>query len=93
MSRASPLSSPDAVPDCIRRMRPGDRWVYFVGYLPRHRFQGNRLDKLADAFLRAGVPNGFCFCKEDIPIAGSGQGHLVQRKLAPFYYEYIFIKR
>lgn len=87
----------------IRAMRPGTRICWFRGYLPRARYATNyrneeatkearRVNELANFMLRAGLPPAFQYSADGEPMAGLGLGHLTQRRLALFDYEYLFTK-
>lgn len=61
----------------LREAKPGDRRIYFVGYLPvaKWRWQVRRAARIAwEAYL-------------------DGKVHLVQSKVGPGQYEYIAVRR
>ena len=76
----------------IQKMRPGDRFCYFTGYLPKARLEDKQLDKLASFMLRTGLPSMFKFAADDTPVNGLGLGFLTQERIKSFAYDYYFTK-
>lgn len=76
----------------ITRMRPGDRFAYFTGYLPVAKIAHASVAELADFMLLAGTLRGYIFARDDTPIEGLGLGHLTQERIRAFMYVYLFTK-
>ena len=91
MTAQPPLKVEDAK-GRIAKMRPGDRFVYFTGYLPVAKLAHAEVAELADFMLLAGIPRGYKFAREAAPIEGLGLGHLTQERIRAFMYVYMFTK-
>ena len=76
----------------VRKMKNGQHFVYYRGYIAKDREAAPGVGLLADEMMRHGCPPRYAY-GEGTVVDGYGSGELTQRRLGPNDYHYIFTKR
>ena len=91
-SGVSRVSTNNDMMESIVNMPDGSRLCYHRGFLSEARMKSKSVDAIATAMLRAGCPAEFPL-GEGIVIDGLSLGHLTQKRLGSFCYEYWFTRQ
>lgn len=76
-----------------KALRPGERLLYWRGYLPRDREHNRDCDEIARMAMLAGTPKGFFSYFGRKTESGIGTCDLLQVRLGDFAYEYFLVGR
>lgn len=81
----------EAIDDKVRKMHPGQSFIYHTGFLAEDRETDDEVDTIATRYCLHGTPPYFAFghgCFSN----GTGLGRLTQNKLEDGKYEYKFTR-